>query len=154
MPSVIAVGLDNGQVRLIDINSGSYTHTLKAHVNGYCNSVQWSPIDKNILVSGGSDGRIAVWDIRSSKSCLLNFDFEKTLNNSSKKPNKSTFSGTKAIAHHGSILGLTHTQDGQHLISFGKDNQLRLWNTTLGINTLTNYGKVPSSLASAESKFN
>lgn len=48
--TIVALALDNGQVRLVDINSGSYTHTLKAHLNGYCVGVQWSPIDQNILV--------------------------------------------------------------------------------------------------------
>lgn len=51
--TLIALALDNGQVRFIDLNSGSYTHTLKAHAHGYCVCVQWSPYDTNILASAG-----------------------------------------------------------------------------------------------------
>ena len=112
-----------------------------------------SPIDPNVLASGGSDGRICIWDIRSSKSCLFNFDYEKTLNTNTKKTLKTTsFSGSKAIAHHGPILGLTYTHDGHHLVSLGRDNHLMLWNSFSGTNTLTNYGKVPCDQAPVESK--
>lgn len=52
--SLIALALDNGQVRLIDLNSGSFTHTIKAHPQGYCVCVQWSPCNPNVLASGGS----------------------------------------------------------------------------------------------------
>ena len=51
--SLVALALDNGQVRFIDLNSGAYTHTLKAHPQGYCVCVQWSPLDPNVLASGG-----------------------------------------------------------------------------------------------------
>ncbi len=51
--SLVALALDNGQVRFIDLNSGAYTHTLKAHPQGYCVCVQWSPSDPNVLASGG-----------------------------------------------------------------------------------------------------
>jgi DNA excision repair protein ERCC-8 len=51
--TLIALALDNGQIRLIDLNSGSFSHTLKAHSHGYCVCVQWSPYDPNILASGG-----------------------------------------------------------------------------------------------------
>jgi DNA excision repair protein ERCC-8 len=102
------------------------------------------------LVSGGSDGRISLWDIRSSKSCLLNFDYENS--SKTKQSNiKSSFSGSKAIAHHSSILGLTYTHDGHHILSLGRDSILQLWNASSGVNTLVNYGKVPSNQASVES---
>ena len=51
--TLIALALDNGQVRFIDLNCGSFTHTLKAHNHGHCVAVQWSPIDSNILASAG-----------------------------------------------------------------------------------------------------
>ena len=45
-------------------------------------------------------------------------------------------------AHNGSVNGLAFTADGLHLITFGTDNRLRLWNTASGRNTLVNYGKI------------
>ena len=51
--TLIALALDNGQVRLVDVNSGSFTHTLKAHHQHTCVSVQWSPTEANLVASGG-----------------------------------------------------------------------------------------------------
>lgn len=51
--TLIALALDNGEIRFIDLNSGSFTHTLKAHSHGYCGSVQWSPANPNLLASSG-----------------------------------------------------------------------------------------------------
>ena len=141
--------MENGQVRFIDINSGSYTHTLKAHHQSYCVCVQWSPTDENILCSAGSDGRIGLWDIRSSKSCLMYLDYERTLN-SKNKYSKSYSITTKCVAHVDSIISLTYTKDGRNIISLGKDGSLRLWDATTGINTLVNYGRIPVNTVAAE----
>ena len=54
------------------------------------------------------------------------------------------------MAHTGPVIGLSYTNDGRHLISLGKDNALRLWNSSTGVNTLMNYGKVPHNTAVAE----
>jgi WD40 repeat protein len=50
--SLIALALENGQLRLVDLNSGSSTHTIKAHFGASCYCVQWSPLHENILASG------------------------------------------------------------------------------------------------------
>ena len=54
------------------------------------------------------------------------------------------------MAHTGSIIGLTYTNDGNHLISLGKDNAIRLWDSYNGLNTLVNYGKINVSSTVAE----
>lgn len=95
-----------------------------------------------------SDGRIALWDIRSAKSCIFLLDYERTV--TSKKSIRSVQLSSKSIAHNGPIVGLTYTPEGQHIISLGKDNRLQLWNASDGLNTITNYGKVPLNLAVAE----
>jgi WD40 repeat protein len=51
--NLIALALQSGQVRFIDLNTGSFTHTLKAHPNSNCICVQWSTFDENILASAG-----------------------------------------------------------------------------------------------------
>lgn len=56
----------------------------------------------------------------------------------------------KSVAHTGPIIGLTYTNDGNHLISLGKDNVIRLWNSFNGLNTLVNYGKINVSSSVAE----
>lgn len=97
-----------------------------------------------------SDGRILLWDIRSSKSCLKCFDYEKTVNSKQKHTSVSAIT-SKAVAHCGPIIGLAYTSDGNHVVSLGKDNALRLWDASSGLNTLVNYGKVPLNSAVAES---
>jgi DNA excision repair protein ERCC-8 len=148
--TLIALALDNGQVRFIDISSGSFTHTLKAHHQSNCVCVQWSPTDENILCSAGSDGRIGLWDIRSSKSCLMYLDYERNIN-SMEKYSKTYSITTKCVAHTGPIISLAFTKDGRNIISLGKDNSLRLWDSSNGINTLVNYGRIPLNSVAAES---
>ncbi len=57
---------------------------------------------------------------------------------------------SKCMAHTGPVIGLSYTPDGRNLISLGKDNALRLWNSANGANTLMNFGKVPLNSAVAE----
>ena len=45
-------------------------------------------------------------------------------------------------AHSGAVNGLCFTSDGLHLLSFGTDENIRLWDTSSGRNTLVNYGKL------------
>ena len=39
-------------------------------------------------------------------------------------------------AHNGHVNALCFTEDGLHLVSFGTDDRLRLWDTMSGRNTL------------------
>jgi DNA excision repair protein ERCC-8 len=97
------------------------------------------------VASGGSDGRIALWDIRAARSCLFYLDYEKTV--SSKNAGQHT---DRSVAHNGPVVGLTFTPDGNQIVSLAKDNRLQLWNASSGLNTITNYGKVPLNSAVAE----
>jgi DNA excision repair protein ERCC-8 len=99
-----------------------------------------------------SDGKLAIWDIRAAKSCLMFLDYEKTKLKHKRGSTASSAaqSSGSSIAHSGPIIGLTYTQDGNHLISLGKDNTLRLWDSHNGLNTQVNYGRVPLSSAVAE----
>ena len=42
-------------------------------------------------------------------------------------------------AHNGHVNALSFTEDGLHLVSFGTDDRLRLWDTMSGRNTLVRY---------------
>jgi DNA excision repair protein ERCC-8 len=77
---LIAVGCQNGNVKLCDVRSGSSLQTLKGHRKGVM-SVRWSPLDEHLLASGSQDNQILLWDIRRGKIPLKSLD----LHNSSLK---------------------------------------------------------------------
>ncbi|XP_037493669.1 WD repeat-containing protein ATCSA-1 [Jatropha curcas] len=60
---LIAAGTEDVQVRLCDIASGAFAHTLSGH-RASVMSVEWSTSSEWILVTGGFDGAIRFWDIR------------------------------------------------------------------------------------------
>jgi DNA excision repair protein ERCC-8 len=60
---LIAAGTEDVQVRLCDISSGAFSHTLSGHRDGVM-AVEWSSSSEWVLVTGGCDGAIRFWDIR------------------------------------------------------------------------------------------
>ncbi|XP_020247940.1 DNA excision repair protein ERCC-8-like [Asparagus officinalis] len=69
---LIAAGSADVQVRLCDIASGAFTHTLSGHRDGVM-TLEWSTSNEWILVTGGCDGAIRFWDIRRA-GCFLVLD--------------------------------------------------------------------------------
>ena len=91
-------------------------------------SLAWSPRDEYLLASGSQDNRVVFWDIRKATGPLLDLD----QHNGSGKGNVAS----AVTAHNGHVNGLCFSSDGLHLLSFGTDNRLRLWDTSTGKNTL------------------
>lgn len=60
---LIAAGTEDVQVRLCDVASGAFAHTLSGHRDGVM-AVEWSTSSEWVLVTGGCDGAIRFWDIR------------------------------------------------------------------------------------------
>ncbi|KAF3446550.1 hypothetical protein FNV43_RR11730 [Rhamnella rubrinervis] len=69
---LIAAGTEDVQVRLCDIASGAFAHTLSGHRDGVM-AVEWSTSSEWVLVTGGCDGAIRFWDIRRA-GCFLVLD--------------------------------------------------------------------------------
>lgn len=69
---LIAAGSEDVQVRLCDIASGAFTHTLSGHHDGVM-SLEWSTSSEWVLMTGGCDGAIRFWDIRRA-GCFLVLD--------------------------------------------------------------------------------
>ncbi|CAA7397069.1 unnamed protein product [Spirodela intermedia] len=69
---LIAAGTEDVQVRLCDIASGAFTHTLSGHRDGIM-TVEWSSSSDWILMTGGCDGAVRFWDIRRA-GCFLVLD--------------------------------------------------------------------------------
>ncbi|VFQ86819.1 unnamed protein product [Cuscuta campestris] len=60
---LIAAATEDVQVRLCDIASGAFAHTLSGHHDGVM-SAEWSASSEWVLITGGCDGAIRFWDIR------------------------------------------------------------------------------------------
>lgn len=137
---LVACASQHPAARLVDLKSGSSTHSLAGH-SGSVLAVAWHPKDENILVSGGSDGAVRVWDIRRSASSLGVLDMDDAVGIAG-YDGKGTGARRRerGRAHNGAANGLTWTEDGQYLVSVGHDERMRVWNMTSGANTLANFG--------------
>ncbi|KAJ3414760.1 DNA excision repair protein ERCC-8 [Chytridiales sp. JEL 0842] len=160
--SLIAAASEQPRIRLCDMRTGAFSHTLTGHTASVF-TVAWSPRDEYVLASGGADMSIRFWDIRKAKACVMSLDQHKT---NTASPASETFStsenlkgkkkiammisnafnpstevdGSKHGAHTGTVNGLTFTSDGNYLLSTGHDESIRLWDTHTGAHMLINYG--------------
>ncbi len=58
----ILLGASNGQVRIHNVEDFKMDHFLESHT-GSCTSLQFDP-KYEYLVTGGTDGRVNIWDTR------------------------------------------------------------------------------------------
>ncbi|XP_033020627.1 DNA excision repair protein ERCC-8 isoform X1 [Lacerta agilis] len=141
---LIAVGTKSPKVQLCDLKSGSCSHILQGHKQEIL-AVSWSPRYEYILATASADSRVKLWDVRRASACLITLDQhngEKSKASSEAVPGVVHIFLTENTAHNGRVNGLCFTNDGLHLLTFGTDDRMRLWNSSSGENTLVNYGKV------------
>lgn len=134
---LLAVASCSPTVKLVDLKSGSATHSLKGH-NKAVLAVKWSPFEEFMLASGSSDCKIFLWDIRNAKGSLFEFD-----QFNGKLPKDCT-SKDSYQSHNGPVNGLQFSSDGLYVISCGTDNTLHLWSTATGEKIKTDFGNVPN----------
>ena len=63
---VFASGDDKGEIMLWDLRTGRRTKILKGHQKGGIWSLDWS-VESSVLVSGGADKTVRVWDVQPNK---------------------------------------------------------------------------------------
>jgi DNA excision repair protein ERCC-8 len=135
---LVACAAQTPNVRLVDLRSGANTHSLAGHA-GAVLSTAWSPVREHILASGATDGSVRFWDVRRSVGELGVLDLEDTIG--VQGTFSSSFSrNSRGQAHRGPVNGIVWTEDGQHLVTCGHDQRIRVWNTNTGANTLANFG--------------
>lgn len=137
---LVACASQHPAVRLVDLKSGSSTHSLAGH-SGSVLATAWHPRNENILASGGSDGAVRLWDVRRSASSLGVLDMDDAVGIAG-YDGKGTGARRRerGRAHTGAANGLAWSEDGQYLTTVGHDERMRVWNMVNGANTLANFG--------------
>ncbi|XP_042223085.1 DNA excision repair protein ERCC-8-like isoform X2 [Homarus americanus] len=141
--SLLSVAGDSGEVILCDLRSGSSTHRLQGH-NGPVQITQWSPRNQHILVSGGNDHTVRMWDVRSSRAFFMALDMENSLPETNSRYKKKIKKIPKA--HKSRVTSLCFTYDGLWLLSFSYYGDLRLWNSNTGEYMNVDYGETYTEL--------
>ncbi len=138
--NLIACCTQHPLVRLVDLNSGSSTHSLAGH-HGAVLAAGWSPRREHILATGATDGTVRIWDVRQASRTVRMLDLE---DSAGVVANDGKLAGyhprLMAKAHRGAVNGLTWTDDGNHIVSAGHDNAVRVWSADTGANTLAHFG--------------
>ena len=99
---VAAVGRSDGDIQLLEIDSGSILGTYRGHTDAVI-AVAFAPGGKR-FVSGGRDKTLRVWDV--------------------KNPEKSRWTSAE---FQGAVSGLAISRDGRMMISGCSDNTIRFW---------------------------
>lgn len=137
---LVACAIQHPAVRLVDLRSGSSTHSLAGH-SGSVITVAWHPRESNLLVSGATDGGVRVWDVRRSASSLGVLDMEDSIGIAGYDGlGTGARRRERGRAHNGAVNGIVWSEDGRYLISAGHDERMRVWDMTTGANTLANFG--------------
>jgi DNA excision repair protein ERCC-8 len=132
---LVACATQHPAVRLVDLRTGSSTHSLAGHY-GALLSLAWSPTLEHILASGGIDGTVRLWDIRKSSGELgvLNME-DSTGITTMDGVGRSSRARDVGKAHSAAVNGITWTDDGAYLITAGHDERIRVWDAAAGANT-------------------
>lgn len=124
-------------VHFMDIRSGYISQILKGHENGI-NSVRWHPTKDHMIISASNDGTIRLWDIRTSSHLFV---FNKHYVTTSSIRKKKT---SMPISHSKGVLNVEFTPDGRYILSTGKDNEMRLWDSEFGYHMFVSYDSMQS----------
>ncbi|KAK4387605.1 WD repeat-containing protein ATCSA-1 [Sesamum angolense] len=144
---LIAAGTEDVQVRLCDIASGAFAHTLSGHRDGVM-SLEWSTSSEYVLKSS-STAQSSSAKARAPQKKLANGNALKPhavcrISSQVKTAKQRSHPGMlsshdRATGHYGVVTGLKVTEDGMYLLSAGSDSRLRLWDVESGCNTLVNF---------------
>lgn len=64
----LATGDIAGTIRIYDENGGKWSELMSlSHGEASVEEIQWSPTEEQILITGGTDGNIMLWDVRTKK---------------------------------------------------------------------------------------
>ena len=103
---LLAIGTDDGLVKLIDAGTGRELNVLKGH-NGHVIDLAFSP-DGRQLVSAGGDRQALIWDIATGRQSI-------SLN-----------------GHTNWVTTVAFTPDGKSVVTGSRDGTVRFWDVRTG----------------------
>ena len=144
--ALIATGSASQNVRLCDMNSGAFSHTLLGH-SAEVLTVEWHPRNEFQLATGSSDKTVRVWDIRRAGALLTMDQYNQTDTRLNRKyiDVRDNHAKRDVAAHDGPVHCLRYTPDGSYLLSAGTDRKVRLWDSTSARNSLVNFAEASSA---------
>lgn len=147
--SILAAGLANGSVQLLNPLDGHVLRTIKAHA-GPVNSVDFTS-DGRLLASAGADRQVALWDPIDGRRIALLKDFTDsvrcvvfspdgkllaTVGDWGEQKIKLWSVATKQLVRTMATQGITNcavfSRDGRELFTGGNDGAVRVWNVEDG----------------------
>lgn len=134
--SLVAAGVENGDVSLCDVRTGDNAHTIHAHTSD-TTGVDWNPYDENQIASCSRDGTTKIWDIRKSGNAtpvmVLDWSADTALvHKDSHVFRRARIEHSKAKAHESEVLSVRYSPCGQHIITSARDTSIRLWSSATG----------------------
>jgi len=102
----LAIGLQNGTVRIRDFESGEDLHILRGH-NDVILSLAFSPND-SLLAAASLDGIASVWDVKTGAEKFI------------------------LEGHTNSVTALSFAPDGTRLATSSRDGSTRIWDMASG----------------------
>ncbi len=151
-----ALGGADGTVMLLNTETKEIDKTFEGH-ESFVYAVTFS-VDGHYLISGGIDGKIIVWDIANGtqKYELSQFDYTDFVLFSSDSSKVLIAAGNgdfwvndilsgeqiQAFKGHGSrMLGASFSADDRSILTFNRDDSVRLWDMETG-EEVSNYGNL------------
>lgn len=139
--SLIAIAQDDGKISICDLNNNVMTY-IGSH-SSTVTSVDWHPLNSNILTSASKDGTVKFWDIRKGADShpLLTLDwlqdsYTQSITPKSTKNPPILFSRSSIHenhrAHEKEVMSIKYSYSGNYLITSGNDRKIRVWNSSDG----------------------
>jgi WD40 repeat protein len=102
---LIFLACQDGTIRILETKSYNEIQSFLGHVGG-TNCLHFFPIKPHILLSGGKDGHLRIWNWKTEK-CLFEIP-----------------------AHHYGIYSILFLNNGQLFATASRDKTIKIWNAT------------------------